>query len=137
MKLPEMAVLLIRLIGRDAALRMMEPAHYGGKNFTLPKGELGRGERTFAALAEVIGMENAKVLCKQFGGACIYVPLLDDVSRLERNQRIVNAYSSGTAVWELSAEYEMSERQIRNILKMTDMSQNSAALIDAAQGRLF
>lgn len=138
MKLPETAVLLIRLIGGEAALRMMAPSAYGGKNYTVPKGEMGRGERTFAALAEVVGVDNAKTLCKQFGGACIYVPLLEEIRLGDRNREIVTAYTEGRmTVWELSTKYAMSERQIRNILKQTDMSQNSAALMEAVQRSLF
>ncbi len=68
MKLPSMAVLLLRLIGPSAALRMMEPSNYGGKSFLVPKGEVGRGEQAFAALAEVVGADNAKLISKHFGG---------------------------------------------------------------------
>lgn len=125
MKFPATAELLIRVIGYRAAIVMMEPHHYGGKNYAVPKGELGRGERTFAALAEVIGMEAAKRLCKHFGGDCIYVPLLDQLHRAERNRGIVNAYNNGTSVWQLSSDNAMSERQIRNILKETDMSESA------------
>jgi Mor family transcriptional regulator len=134
-KLPATAELLIRVIGYNAAIVMMEPGHYGGKNYAVPKGELGRGEQTFAVLAEVIGMEAAKRLCGHFGGDCIYVPLLDKLHRAERDRGIVAAYNSGTSVWQLSSDNAMSERQIRNILKKTDMDESSMS--DGPQRSLF
>ena len=137
MKLPEMAVLLIRIIGPDAALRMMEPIAYGGKRYAVPKGEVGRGEQNFSALAEVVGMENAKRLCKHFGGETIYVPLLDKMQRAERNRGIVTAYISGATVWDLASENAISDRQIWNILKNTDMSENTEKLMQEAQCSLF
>jgi hypothetical protein len=137
MKLPEMAALLIRLIGREPALQMMAPTAYGGKLYLVPKSETGHGEESFAALAETIGADNAKVVSQHFGGERIYVPLLDDFRRVDRNREIVTAYDAGVEVWELSSRYAMSERQIRNILKQTDMGQNIDALIEAAQGTLF
>jgi Mor family transcriptional regulator len=122
-KLPETAVLLIRLIGNEAALRMMEPAHYGGKPFTVPKGEVGRGEQTFATLAEVVGQDNAMLLCRHFGGAVVYVPLLDKMHRDKRNRNIVASYNGGTSVWNLASENKISVRQVWNILKGTDMEE--------------
>jgi Mor family transcriptional regulator len=139
MKLPEMAVLLIRLIGQHAALRMMEPANYGGKNYTVPKGELGRGEQNFAALAETVGMENAKRLCQNFGGDDIYVPLLTKMQLAERNRAIVAAYNSNVSVWKLASDNKMSDRQIQRILKTTDMNVDNDKLMQAvaAQRSLF
>jgi hypothetical protein len=138
MSLPEMAVLLIRLIGSDAALRMMEPANYGGKSYLVPKFEIGRGEQAFAALAESIGMENAKLLCKHFGGENIYVPLLNRFHLAARNRAIVAAYVDGSkSVWELSTEHKMSGRRIWQILKTTNMNENNETLIQDAQHSLF
>lgn len=138
MKLPEMAVLLIRLIGTDAALRMMEPANYGGKNYLVPKYEIGRGEQAFAALAETVGMENAKLLSKHFGGENVYVPLLNRFHLTARNRKIVAAYVDGRkSVWELASEQRMSVRRVWQILKTTDMNENSESLLQDAQHSLF
>jgi Mor family transcriptional regulator len=125
MKLPQMAVVMIRMIGPDAAMRMMQSDHFGGKTITIPKGELGRGEQTFAALAEVIGADNVKLLCARFGGNDIYIPLLDKLRLAERNRKIVAAYNKGTSVSQLATANKMSDRQIRNILKTTDMTEST------------
>lgn len=138
MKLPSMAVLLLRLIGPSAALRMMEPANFGGKSYLVPKGEVGRGEQAFAALAEVVGTDNAKLISKHFGGENIYVPLLSNFHLAERNRAIVNAYASGNkSVWELASENKMSDRRVWQILKTTDMSESSETLLQDAQRSLF
>lgn len=137
MKLPEMAVLLIRLIGHEAALRMMKPSNYGGKVFEVPKGELHRGEQTFHALAEVVGIDNAHRIFRHFGGDRIYIPLLDDLWRHERNRKIVGAYNGGTSVWQLSSEHRLTVRQVWNILKHTDMSENTENLMQHKQHSLF
>jgi Mor family transcriptional regulator len=135
MKFPATAELLIRLIGYRAAMTMMEPANYGGKDYTVPKGEVGRGEQSFAALAEVIGMDAAQLLCKHFGGDCIYVPLLKQLKLAERDRAIVAAYNTGTSVWQLASKEKLTERQIRNILKGTDM--DDPVTMDGPQHSLF
>ena len=124
-KLPEMALLLMRLIGQEAALLMMEPSAYGGKRFVVPKGEVGRGEQAFAALADVVGTSNATQICRQFGGGSIYIPLLDQMHRDQRNQSIVDAYAKGAKVWEIATKHQISMRQVWNILKSTDASEQT------------
>lgn len=116
------AQLLIDLIGEAAALRMMDAKNYGGMTVEFPKGEVGRGEQAFARLAEVIGMEHAKRLCKQFGGDRLYIPNLHHHFIAQRNRRIVTSYNSGTTIAELVKEHEMSDRWVREILKTTDMN---------------
>lgn len=123
MSLPAMAILLIKLVGQDAAMRMMAPAAYGGKSVELPKGELGRGQSAFAALAETVGQGNAQRLCHHFGGDRIYVPRCDALDLLKRNRSIVAAYNNGASVWQLASDHVLSDRQIWNILKNTDMSE--------------
>jgi hypothetical protein len=125
MSLPAMAALLIRIVGQDAAMRMMAPAAYGGKSVDLPKAELGRGERAFAALAEVVGMDNAQRLCKHFGGDRIYIPRCDALDLARRNRNIVTAYNNGVSVWQLASDHVLSDRQIWTILKKTDMSESA------------
>jgi Mor family transcriptional regulator len=119
-----MAVNLIRLIGVESAMKLMAPQAFGGKAFELPKGELGRGERAFAALADVVGEENARQLCKHFGGDRIYVPRCDALDLNTRNRAIVTAYNEGKSVWQLSCDFVLSDRQIQKILKQTNMQQN-------------
>ncbi|MGB7479641.1 MAG: Mor transcription activator family protein [Burkholderiaceae bacterium] len=126
MKLTATAELLIRLIGREAALRLMAPSAFGGKTFAFPKGELGKGDQAFAALAEVIGRDAALKLCRSFGRDRIYIPRCDGVDLTHRNLEIVEKYNRGATVWELASEYVLSDRQIWTILKNTDSESGSA-----------
>ncbi|NDP58024.1 MAG: hypothetical protein GZ090_01515 [Oxalobacteraceae bacterium] len=125
MSLPAMAILLIKLVGQDAAMRMMAPAAYGGKSVDLPKGELGRGQRAFDALAETVGMDNAHRLCKHFGGDRVYIPRCDALGLDRRNRNIVAAYNGGVSVWQLASDHVLSDRQIWTILKKTDMRESA------------
>ena len=122
MMLPNMAKLLVGLIGDSAAIKMMDPAAYGGRTLDFPKGEVGRGEQAFAALAEIVGMDNAKRLCQHFGGDRAYIPRCDAQALAKRNYSIVAAYNGGTSVAQLVREHTLSDRHIRSILKDTDMS---------------
>lgn len=119
------AKLLISVIGENAAIRMMEVKNFGGGAFDFPKSETGLGAQTFAALAEVVGMENAKRLCAHFGGERLYVPNLAGHYRQERNKNIVRKYNDNHNVRELMREYGLSDRSIWDILKNTDMTQTS------------
>lgn len=114
--------LLIALIGESAARRMMKVKHFGGGSFEFPLSESGRGAAKFAALAEVVGLTNAQRLCKHFGGEKLYIPQDADTDLRRRNQKMVHSYNSGTSVDELRREYELSDRQVREILKKTDMA---------------
>ncbi len=122
MRLPATAELLIRLLGQPAALRMMDANTYGGRAFDVPKKE---GSQTYAALVDLVGADGTAKLCKQFGGDSLYVPRCDMIDLDRRNREIVTKYNAGTSVWNLSSEYVLSDRQIWNILKKTDMGVNT------------
>ena len=113
--------LLIALIGENAARRMMKVKHFGGGSFEFPLSETGLGAAKFAGLAEVVGLANAQRLCKHFGGEKLYIPKDTDTDLKKRNQKMVNSYNSGMSVDELRREYGLSDRQVRDILKKTDM----------------
>lgn len=118
--------LLIALIGENAARRMMKVKHFGGGSFEFPLSETGLGAAKFAGLAEVVGLANAQRLCKHFGGEKLYIPMeengeLQAAIRKKRNQEMVNNYNSGMSVDELRRKYVLSDRQVRDILKKTDM----------------
>lgn len=113
---------LNQVIGKEATQLLMQPSAYGGKTLDVPKGEVGRGEQAFAALAEVIGMAATQRLCSHFGGDRIYIPKGMKKNMQERNQRIVTAYNQGTRIRELVEAFDLTDRRIWAILKKTDMS---------------
>lgn len=119
-KKPPMLTLLLGLIGEEATQCLINA--FGGVEITIPKGETGRGGKRFSAISGVIGEEAARLLCKHFERSVIYIPKNMAKVRNERNRRIVAAYDRGANVDKLTEEFGLSERQIRNILKQTDMT---------------
>ncbi|MDP1980496.1 Mor transcription activator family protein [Undibacterium sp.] len=123
---PEATIkLLVSMIGEAAAIRLMDAKNFGGGSFDFPKSETGLGAQTFAALAEVVGMQSAQRLCNHFGGERLYIPNLAQQYRQERNKNIVTKYNTGSTVRELMREYGLSDRRVWEILKTTDMNQVS------------
>jgi Mor family transcriptional regulator len=114
--------LLHQVIGQEATRLLTNRGTFGGRNFTVPKGEVGRGDKAFAALAEVIGMNATHRLCGHFAGETIYIPVGMKEILLDRDRRIVAAYDSGVTVNQLSVQFNLTERRIRSILKETDMT---------------
>ena len=125
--LPRAATDLIALIGEMAALRLMQALC--GQTVEFPKGELGRGAAAYNELSEIIGEEATQMLCKHYGGDRLYIPFCNKHQLSKRNCAIVARYNVGASVDSLVREYRLSDRQIRNILKLTDTS--------AAQRDLF
>lgn len=113
---------LMRLIGEAAAMRLMDGKNLGGGRFRFPKTECGMGAQSFAYLAEIVGIDKAKILCHHFGGDDFYIPKMTQWHIHERDRRIVRAYDSGTGIRELVREFELSDRHIWRILKNTDMT---------------
>jgi Mor family transcriptional regulator len=71
----------------------------------------------YRKIAEVIGVEAALALAKYFGGLNISVPRLPWIERRERDKAIKEAYDHGVSVKALARSYQLTSRQIRNILK--------------------
>jgi Mor family transcriptional regulator len=121
-----MTPILLRLIGKEAMQQLMKA--YGGTTIVIPKGEMRHGEKVFAALAETIGMDATKRLCRDFCGDRFYVPkdtAETKAAMAKRNRRIVTAYNEGAHLNELVAQFDLSDRHIRSILKQTDMTQDT------------
>lgn len=140
MKTPKTAVLLINLLGLEAALKFMAPKAYGGKTFHIPKFETGRSEETFARLVDCMGVEAATKLCKTWGGERPYIPRMDtalDAERQARNCRIVQEYTGGKSVFDLATQETLSDRQIKTILKETDLSAQAQSVEPGNQAQLF
>ena len=110
----ELADSLVDAIGLVAARRLVR--EYGGKQIKIPSGSRPGG--TFCAwLDESLGVEAARALKATFGGETITVPMLYDQMLAARNRLIVADFDGGMSMLELVRKYELTERQIRTILK--------------------
>lgn len=66
-------------------------------------------------LAQLIGIENFKKLVKYMGGSSIYIPKEQTLTLSLRNKNIKKEFNGDIKI--LSRKYQISQSQIRNILK--------------------
>ncbi len=66
-------------------------------------------------VAGLIGLDNYKKLMAEYGGVSIYIPKVDRLERLERNDRI-KAEFDGYNFRELAVKYGLTEVSIRSIV---------------------
>lgn len=81
-------------------------------------------------IAEVIGVEAALALAKEFRGTYLYIHNLDDLFREIRNKDIRKAYTSGKPVRSLAIKHRLTERQIWNILGNEPETETSPSLLN-------
>lgn len=67
-------------------------------------------------IAEQVGIKNFIKLIKEVGGINYYVPKIDTFLKGVRNKKIKQDYN-GYNLKELSKKYNLTQRQIRNIVK--------------------
>lgn len=66
-------------------------------------------------LAQLIGIENFKKLVKYMGGSSIYIPKEQTLTLSLRNKNIKKEFNGDIKI--LSRKYQITQSQIRNILK--------------------
>jgi uncharacterized protein (DUF433 family) len=115
---------IIEAIGEADTLKLVETI--GGTSPRLPA---LRNISEDHAIAKIIGVEKLKKLVSDVGGSrYVYFPKCADGIRRKRDQEIVRRYQSGESVDRLALEYGLSDRQIWNILKKTEMEDNQTSL---------
>ncbi len=67
-------------------------------------------------IAQVAGLEAAVRISSAFGGNVIYVPALEELQRLARDEKIRMEFRRGGTARELSARFGLSERSIWRVL---------------------
>ncbi len=67
-------------------------------------------------IAQVAGLEAAVRISSAFGGNVIYVPALDELRKLARDEKIRMGFRSGGTARELSDRFGLSERSIWRVL---------------------
>lgn len=115
--LPETARDIVRLIGLPRAVDLFRTL--GGISFPAPQGANNNrfGALRFDMIAECVGVDAAKVLCREFGGTVFYIPKCQQALQNIRDRRIVQEFDHGTSVEELALRYRLTDRRVKGILK--------------------
>jgi Mor family transcriptional regulator len=71
---------------------------------------------SYQAVAEIVGIDATLKLAHHLGGAGFYFRKIDAMLRYKRDEKIRAAFT-GANQKELAREYDLTERQIRNILQ--------------------
>jgi len=102
---------------------------WGGTTFPVSKNLTRLGQIRHEGLAEVVGMEAAKVLTKHFGGEVLSIPLCQAAMLELRNRAIRSEFdeltrdhSASYAAGQLARRYQMTERHVWRVLKQVDMT---------------
>lgn len=127
-KLPRSVQEIADVIGRDAALRLVEalprsfaPSRpYGRAVLYVPK-----SIRADHELVGMIGWDLATKLARMFGGEILQPSKCFGLRSNERNNTIRAMRASGCSTQSIAREFHMSDRQVRNIVKeIPDMAAN-------------
>lgn len=115
-ELPEAAREIVRLIGLPHAINLFK--HLGGLTFPVPcGGNINRlGALRFEMMAECIGVDAAKVICREYHGVRFYIPKCQQAIQNIRDRRILRDCERGATNEELSLKYRLTDRRIREIL---------------------
>lgn len=121
----------LKLIARQCGLECMWAVwrHYGGGHVSVPF--------TVDAchpLAATLGLEYAQLLCAQFAPTTLYIAKGHGAQmaiRLGvRNLTIVEERKAGRTLFEIARAYDLSERQVINVLKQSALETSQTDLFD-------
>lgn len=101
---------LIALIGEEAFANLA--CVFGGTKLYV-----GASENMMRKLTIVVGEEAAHKMIHAYSGGWIDIPKYTSPELALRNRRIVQDYDAGITLRQLVQKYELSERQICNVLK--------------------
>lgn len=71
----------------------------------------------FQELIDIMGLEDAYIFSKLFGGLSIDVPHAKNIDRQLRNREIINLLDRGKSRTEVAKIYNLGVRQVANIKK--------------------
>lgn len=98
-----------QLIGVTHTLKLVK--RYGGTHIQFPS-----RYREDWEIALLLGRPAANQLLGRFSGTRLYIAKRAADLRHRRNRAIIDGYSGGTSVAQLARTYQLSDRQIWNIL---------------------
>ncbi|AJA42397.1 hypothetical protein AJ85_05730 [Alkalihalobacillus alcalophilus ATCC 27647 = CGMCC 1.3604] len=81
-------------------------------------------------LAQVIGVDGVIKMTQEFGGTYMYIPKVDGLLRVARDQKIAEAHKNGDSIRKLAREFGISDSRVRTILNEYALDQNQLALFD-------
>lgn len=115
---------VLEVIGEAATLQLVKA--FGGTTQRLPAIRNATDEND---LAKVIGKEMLHKLIATIGASrYVYIPRCVDGLRNQRDREIVRRYADGDSVEKLALDNGLSDRQVWNILKKTEMDDGQTDL---------
>lgn len=124
MSLPQSVKDIADLLGLPAALSLVSA--YGGVTVKVPVAD-GRAGKTRNDLVALLGEEKATTFIRHYAGERVVIARCQSVVRDVRDTEIIAKYDSGISAAKLALEYDMTERNVRNILKRTPECPESLA----------
>lgn len=104
---------VVDLIGHQAAIRLVRAK--GGRDITFPfDAELH--DRHW--LVVIVGLDNAKKMCKSFWGMSLKLPIEVNALLQLRNESIVEQYNNGISISRIANAYQIDRKHVQNILDM-------------------
>ena len=97
---------IANLVGRQKAL--MIAGRYGGKSLGIPI-----DPKPNHKLTEVVGLEDAIKISKEFRGITLCIPRCEHILRAYRNRMIIRRYKAGESIEALALDFEVSTRLIQ------------------------
>ena len=134
--LPPLMREIVGLVGLGPAIALSRA--YPGIALRVPTGALPHGD-TRAGLVRLMGEAAAGKFVAHFGGERLTIPKCEQALRYKRDRRIIIGYTVGQSVMALAREHDLSERQIRTILKRSpgEDVKGLGAAGEERQGALF
>lgn len=108
--LPEVLREIADLVGVPATLKLVES--YGGTHLIVPS-----RYNPDHPLTRVVGHAASVQICQRYSGTSLYVARIKSAIKTLRDIEIASRYDGGVSVPQLAREYELSDRQIWNVLK--------------------
>jgi Mor family transcriptional regulator len=106
---PESLVEIKDVIGYEGAMTLLDRC--AGTRLFIPKNMKAQHK-----LSKLLGLEQANLMSRHFGGETISIVRAARAKRAVRNKEIIRLYDAGTRVPDIAQEMELTERQIYSIL---------------------
>lgn len=107
---------MIGLVGLAPTLALVNA--FPGQILCVPTGDKLNSQARLRLVA-LIGDQATAALINNYGGQRLPIPRCAAAMRDIRDRQIIAAYGNGTRVAQLTADYLLTDRQIRSILKRT------------------
>lgn len=110
------------LLGHDAADKLV--ATYRGQELHIPRPD---NLASTHKLAVLLGIDVAKRLCHYWQDSVLTLPMQLAKTLNQRNDSIIKKHKAGMTSNELAKEYQITSRQVRNIITAHNNSQAKKA----------